>query len=60
VRQALNDPFRRLLALADMLLNFMTGYTVNNHSVELHHRRIVLRYLKGWCGRGVDTDTDNR
>jgi hypothetical protein len=32
----------------DILLNFLTGYTVGLHSVELNQRRITLQYLTHW------------
>jgi len=32
----------------DMLLNFLTGYVLDAHSVVLQHHKIVMRYVRGW------------
>jgi hypothetical protein len=36
------------LFIADMLLNFSTGYYDHNHRVIIHRPKIVRHYLRGW------------
>lgn len=46
--RGVHDYFIDCVYAIDIVLNFMTGYTVGDHSVDLSHRHIVVRYLKGW------------